>query len=76
MTVTLHELGTGGTGCVVSVDGANGNGSRMLAMGLTPGTRIRVERVAPLGDPIEIRLRGYSLMIRRSEACQITVRLD
>ncbi len=41
---------------------------RLLAMGLTPGTRFRVTRFAPLGDPIEIRLRGFSLTLRKSEA--------
>jgi ferrous iron transport protein A len=40
---------------------------------LTPGTLIRVERVAPLGDPIEIRVRGYKLLIRKSEAVHIMV---
>jgi len=75
MTVPLHEVELGRTAYVVRLNGSNGNGSRMLAMGLTPGTEIRVERVAPLGDPIELRVRGYSLLIRKSEASQITVRL-
>jgi len=43
-------------------------------MGLLPGTRVRVVRVAPLGDPIELRVRNYSLSLRRAEAAKIGVR--
>ncbi len=75
MTSRLHEIEPGRTVWVIRVNESNGNG-RMLAMGLTPGTRLRIERVAPLGDPIEVRVRGYSLLIRKSEAAQIVVRLD
>jgi len=42
-------------------------------MGLLPGTRVRVVRMAPLGDPIEVEVRGYSLSIRRAEALAIEV---
>jgi len=42
-------------------------------MGLLPGTRVRVVRVAPLGDPIELRVRNYSLSLRRVEAAKIAV---
>jgi ferrous iron transport protein A len=41
---------------------------RLIRMGLIPGTRIRLERLAPLGDPVEIRFRGYALVLRPSEA--------
>ena len=41
---------------------------RLMVLGLTPGTRFYVTRVAPLGDPIEIRLRGFNLSLRRDEA--------
>jgi Fe2+ transport system protein FeoA len=47
---------------------------RLMEMGLLPGTEVRVVRVAPLGDPLELRLRDYSLSVRRSEAAKITVR--
>ena len=47
-----------------------------MEMGLLPGTRVRVVRVAPLGDPLELRLRHYSLSVRRKEAAQIAVRLE
>lgn len=48
---------------------------RLLEMGLLPGTEVRVVRRAPMGDPIEIRLRGYSLSIRGTEATAIDVEL-
>ncbi len=44
-----------------------------MEMGLLPGTEVRVVRVAPLGDPIELRIRGYALSLRRAEAAKITV---
>jgi ferrous iron transport protein A len=46
---------------------------RLLEMGVLPGTRLKVERVAPLGDPIEVRVRGYALSLRRNEAAHIRV---
>ncbi len=47
--------------------------NRLLSMGLTPGTEILVQNVAPLGDPVEIKVRGFSLCIRRPEAASIEV---
>jgi ferrous iron transport protein A len=44
-----------------------------MEMGLLPGTHVRVVRVAPLGDPIELRVRNYSLSLRRTEAAKIAV---
>ena len=49
---------------------------RLLDMGLTPKTRVMVRKVAPMGDPIEIRLRGYELTIRKEEAAKIQVEPD
>ena len=46
---------------------------KLLAMGLTPGTAFEVLRVAPLGDPLEISIRGYSISLRRAEAAGIIV---
>ncbi|MGE0786894.1 MAG: ferrous iron transport protein A [Sandaracinaceae bacterium] len=46
---------------------------RLWEMGMLPGTRVRLTRVAPLGDPLELRLRGYSLSIRKQEAGAIVV---
>lgn len=47
--------------------------ARLMAMGLTPGTPFRVQRLAPLGDPVEIEVRGFSLSLRRTEADVIEV---
>lgn len=47
---------------------------KLLAMGLTPGTRFTLSRVAPLGDPVEIQLRGYSLSLRKDEAAILMIR--
>ena len=46
---------------------------RLMEMGLLPGTTVEIRRIAPLGDPIELRLRGFSLSIRRSEAERIEI---
>jgi Fe2+ transport system protein FeoA len=75
VTSTLLELKPGHTGRVLEVSGQNGSGRRMMAMGLTPGTVIRVDRVAPLGDPIEITVRGYKLLLRKAEALNILVQI-
>jgi ferrous iron transport protein A len=47
--------------------------NRLLSMGLTPGTEFTVERFAPLGDPVEISLRGFRLTLRRNEAASMQV---
>jgi Fe2+ transport system protein FeoA len=47
-----------------------------MEMGLLPGTEVRVVRVAPLGDPIELRVRHYSLSVRRADAAEIAVRAE
>jgi ferrous iron transport protein A len=46
---------------------------RLLSMGLTPGTEFSLTRVAPLGDPVEIRVRGFALMLRKDEAAALSV---
>jgi len=46
---------------------------RLMELGLVPGTRVSITRVAPLGDPLELRLRNYALSIRRSEALSIEI---
>lgn len=54
---------------------ATGSGYRrkLLSMGLTPGAEISITRLAPLGDPVEIRVRGFSLSLRREEAAALNV---
>ncbi|MCX7672622.1 MAG: ferrous iron transport protein A [Thiobacillaceae bacterium] len=54
-------------------DGATTYRRRLLAMGLTPGVELTVTRLAPMGDPVEIRVRGFALSLRRDEAAALTV---
>ena len=70
---TLGELSVGTVARVVSVDCDPLVRRRLLEMGLLPGTTVRVVRRAPMGDPMEVRLRGYSLSLRRSEAGRVQV---
>ena len=69
----LAELAVGAAGRVVRVSGCDEISLRMLEMGLTPGVDVVVLGVAPLGDPLEIELRGYRLSLRRSEAARVEV---
>ena len=74
MHVTLQDLGVGerGTVCGYAV-GVSPLRARLLALGLTRGTDVTIVRAAPAGGPIEIRARGYSLTMRRSEAATLHV---
>lgn len=69
----LHELSAGQRGVVVRVGGQGPVRRRMMDMGLVPGTEVKVVRVAPLGDPVEFEVKGYSLSLRKSEARSVTV---
>lgn len=66
--MTLKELKPGQSGVVESIKGGGNIRRRVLEMGVTPGTKIDVIKVAPLGDPIEVCLRGYDLSLRKEEA--------
>jgi len=68
---TLDRLKRGDTAIVGRVGGEPGTVRRLMEMGLLPGTSVEMVRVAPMGDPIEFRLRGYLLSIRRAEAERI-----
>lgn len=68
---TLAELGVGAVARVARVDGLDEISIRLMEMGLIPGTELRVLGVAPLGDPIEIEVRGYRLSLRKSEAARV-----
>jgi len=70
---TLDELPVGAEGTVVAVRCERAVARRLMEMGVLPGTRVEVVRVAPLGDPIQLRLRSYSLSIRRREAAGIVL---
>lgn len=65
----LHNLAVGSIGRVVGYEkAARGYKRKLLAMGLTPGTEFTVTRHAPLGDPVEILVRGFKLSLRKDEA--------
>ncbi len=72
-TRTLNDLEIGEKAIIIRVRGRDEIHRRMLDMGIVPGTVIEVERVAPLGDPLEVRVRGYHLSLRREEAKKILV---
>ena len=71
--MTLKDLGIGKSGRVLSVGGEKVLRRRLLEMGITPRTEITVTKVAPLGDPLEVFLRGYLLTLRLEDAGQIVV---
>lgn len=66
--MTLAELAPGQVGRIVAVAGTGPLRRRLMDMGLLPGQEIKVEKVAPLGDPIEVTVRSYALSLRRQEA--------
>lgn len=74
--MTLEELEIGRTALITRVGGEGVLRCRFLDMGLIPRTRVEVCKVAPMGDPIEIRLRGYELTIRKEDAAKIEVMED
>lgn len=71
--MTLEELPIGKTAVIVQVGGEGALRCRFLDMGLIPRTRVEVRKVAPMGDPIEIRIRGYELTIRKEDAKKIEI---
>ena len=73
-TCTLNKLGIGCRGCVIGVSGDADLRRRLLEMGFTSGAEVEVIRRAPLGDPIEFRLRGYHLSLRDDQARFVTIK--
>ncbi|MFH0727806.1 MAG: FeoA family protein [Pseudomonadota bacterium] len=74
MKATLRDMKIGETGTVSGyAKGTTAYREKLLAMGLTRGTEIAVERIAPLGDPVEIRIRGFLLTLRKDEASALIV---
>ncbi|WP_312694414.1 FeoA family protein [Caproiciproducens sp.] len=71
--MTLNELQIGRKSKIIEVRGEGALRRRLLDMGLTPHTEVMVRKVAPMGDPIEIHLRGYELTIRIDDAKNIEV---
>ncbi len=75
-TTSLHTLPHGQKARVVAVNGAGAVTRRLMEMGVVPGARVSIVKVAPLGDPIQVRVRGYDLALRRAEAQTISVVLS
>lgn len=71
--MTLRDLKPGQEGKVVSLGEKGAIRRRLMDMGITPGVVIKVIKVAPLGDPIEVNVRGYELSLRKAEASQIEI---
>ena len=71
--MTLDQLPIGKTAVSRQVGGQGALRCRLLDMGLIPKTRVRIQKVAPMGDPIEIHIRDYELTIRKEDASQIEV---
>ena len=70
---TLKDVKIGGTAKVVKLHGEGALKRRIMDMGITKGVEIYVRKVAPLGDPIEITVRGYELSLRKEDAQMIEV---
>jgi len=70
---TLDKIKPGQTVYIVRLDSEGAIRRRLLDLGLTPGTGVMVRKVAPLGDPLELYLRGYELTIRAEDARKIIV---
>lgn len=71
--MTLDKLPLGQEAVITAVGGEGALRCRLLDMGLIPKTRVRVEKVAPLGDPLELWVRRYSLSLRKEDAGKIEV---
>ena len=71
--MTIKDLKVGKSGLILTVGGEKALRRRFLALGITPRTTVTVKKTAPLGDPIEILLRGYVLSLRLEDAAKITV---
>ena len=71
--MTLDQLSIGASAVITAVGGDGALRCRLLDMGLIPRTRVTLQKVAPMGDPTEIRVRGYELTLRVEEAKKIEV---
>ena len=74
--MTLDELKPGQSGVIKTIGGEGALRRRLLDMGLTPKTAVAVRKVAPMGDPIELALRGYVLTLRKEDAAKIALKED
>ena len=72
--MTLRNVGVGQTVTVSKITGVGAIKRRIMDMGLTKGTSVYVRKVAPLGDPVEVMVRGYELSLRKADAEMIEVK--
>lgn len=73
MTKYLNEFKVGEEGKILKVEAEGKIKRRLFDMGVTPGANVRLVKFAPLGDPIEVNLRGYELSLRKDEASKVIV---
>ncbi|OLN28007.1 FeoA family protein [Desulfosporosinus metallidurans] len=73
MEISLKELKPNESAIVTSIGGSAPVRRRLMDMGVTPGVKVTMRKVAPLGDPVQINLRSYELSLRKAEADQIIV---
>lgn len=74
--MNLAQLKVGQTATITAVNGEGSLRLRLLDMGLIPKTKVKLQKIAPMGDPIEIHIRGYELTLRKEEAEKIDVSED
>jgi ferrous iron transport protein A len=74
--MTLAQLAVGGAATIRAYPQAGAAFTRLREMGLLPGTRVTLVRTAPLGDPLEVQVRGYRLSLRKSEAALIEIEVE
>ena len=71
--MTLNEMHAGEHCQIISVGSKGALRRRLMDMGLTPGTKVFIRKVAPFGDPIELNLRGYEFTLRKEDASNISI---
>ena len=76
MLKTLDQFKIGETGLIKKVEGDGRLRRRLFDMGVTPGAKVYLRKVAPLGDPLEVTIRGYELTLRKSEAELVMLEME
>lgn len=75
LSIALSELRPGQSGRICGFIGVHDMHHRLMELGMLPGTEVRCLRMAPMGDPLELEIRGYCLSLRKAEASTISVEL-
>jgi Fe2+ transport system protein FeoA len=76
MLIRLDQLKVGEEGKITEINAASRVKRRLLGLGLVPGEKVKLERIAPLGDPIEIFVKGFHLSLRKEEASGVMVEVE